>query len=310
MIGTVRVAVTMARMALHIVLGLCMVALAFPLRSASDRRRMIRWWSRRVLKICRLRVRLIEPEPVHARREAGDRTKGVIAGLLRVDGGGAMLVTNHVSWLDIFVIHSLRPARFIAKAEIARWPLLGFLVSRTGAIFIERGKRHAVREVNQRAAASLQSGELIGMFPEGGVSDGERLLPFHANLIQPAIDAGAPIVVAGLRYRDGRGRPTRATDYAGDVTLLQSLVRIARHGALVADLHLITVLDGGSTTRHEAARAARAAIADALGFDDEAQEVAEGLSTVIVIPEDPLTRDSLMAGMRPGTLLDQRDELL
>ena len=308
--ANLRVVATMSRVTLHVVVGLLLVGVVFRVRGPADRRAMVRWWSRRLLRICRLRVRVMRSPPAADGPAGRAWIDAAIESALRPDGGGAMLVSNHVSWLDIFVIHALRPARFVAKAEIARWPLLGFLVSRTGAIFVERGKRHAVRDVNQRAAESLREGDLVGMFPEGTVGNNERLLPFHANLVQPAIDAGVPIVVAGVRYRDPNGAPTRAIDYTGDVTLLQSLGRIARHGPLVADLHLITAIDGTATTRHDAVRAARAAIADALRFDDEAQEAAEGLSTVIVVPDDPLTRANVMASIQPGTLLDPRDELL
>jgi 1-acyl-sn-glycerol-3-phosphate acyltransferase len=286
---------------LHILLALLIVALLFPFWSVARRQRLIRWWSRHVLGIFGIRVRVTGPM----------RDGEIIDRVLRPGGIGAMLVMNHISWLDVYVVHTLRPARFVAKAEISRWPLLGYLTDRTGAIFIERGKRHAVREVNHRAAAMMRDGDLMGMFPEGTTSDGFRLLPFHANLIQPAIDAGAPIVVAGLRYREVDGRATTATSYVGDTTLLQSILRIARHGPLVAELHLIEAIDGSHTTRHDVARTARVLIAEALGFDDEAHETAESLSTVIVAPDDgAVSPDGALAGRRPGTALDPRDELL
>ena len=121
-----------------------------------------------------------------------------------------------------------------------------------------------------------------------------------------------PIVIAGLRYRDVDGRATTAIDYTGDVTLLQSIVRIARHGPLVAELHLIDALDGGASTRHQVARTARTLIAEALDFDGDAREAAEGVSTVIVVPDDdPVVVASRgRADGRPGTPFDPRDELL
>ena len=302
MIGSLRFAWTMVRVAIHLVRALVIVGGLFPFCSHAKRQRLIRRWSAGVLDVCRIELRVRGPSSGEAARDA------VIERVLRPGGGGAMLVMNHVSWVDIFMVHSLRAARFVAKAEIARWPLLGYLTDRTGALFIERGKRHAVREVNHRAAELLRHGELIGMFPEGTVGDGRRLLPFHANLVQPAIDARVPIVVAGLRYRDLKGRPTAAMDYTGDITLLQSIVRIARHGPLVAELHLIEALDGGVSNRHQVARAARAAIAETLDFDDDAREAAEGVSTVIVVPDDVVVGDA--ASGRAGPPFDTRDELL
>ena len=296
-----RIVFTIARVVLHILLALVLVASAFPFLSRGRQHGLIGWWSRRVLAIFRIELRVIDRA-----------TDPVVAQAMRPGGIGAMLVLNHISWLDIYVVHALRPARFVAKSEISRWPLLGYLTDRTGAIFIERGKRHAVREVNHRVAAMLRAGDLIGMFPEGTTSEGDRLLPFHANLIQPAIDAGAPIVVAGLRYREVDGSPTHATSYIGDTTLLQSILRIARHGPLRVELHLIDAIDGSTTTRHDVSRQARAQIAAALGLDDDAGEAREGLSTVIAAPddEDVIRPDAARSRSRPGTTLDPRDELL
>ncbi|MEO8936518.1 MAG: lysophospholipid acyltransferase family protein [Burkholderiaceae bacterium] len=305
MIPSLRLAWTLPRVLAHVVVALFIVAVLFRFCGDAKRARLIRWWSGRVAKICRVELRVIGPP--------SDPTRGgeIITAALRPGGIGAMLVLNHVSWLDIFIVHSLRPARFVAKAEIAGWPLLGYLTDRTGAIFIERGKRHAVREVNQRAARMLRDGDLIGMFPEGAVGDGRRLLPFHANLIQPAIDAGVPILVAGLKYRDLQGRWTSATDYVGDITMLQSIVRIARHGPLLAELHLIDAIDGSATTRHEVVRKARVLIADALAFDDDAHEAAEGVSTVMVMPDDLVVgQDVALTGSQRVMALDARDELL
>lgn len=281
-----RVAWTLAFVLLHVVVALLIVGVLFPLCSIASRRWFVRWWSGRVLTVCRIELRVIGPAVRDER----------VVRALRPGGIGAMLVMNHISWLDIFVVHSLRAARFVAKAEISRWPLLGFLTDRTGAVFIERGKRHAVREANQRVTALLAEGNLVGMFPEGAVSDGERLLPFHGNLIQPAIDAGAPVIVGGLCYRDRQGRPTTATYYVGDdVTLLDSIVRIARHGPLVVELHLLGVLEVATMTRHQVARAARAMIGAALGFEDG---------------DDGFSRDVAPVDTAPGTALDPRDELL
>ena len=301
MIEWLRFASTLVSVAFHVLLGLALAALAFPFIGRAGEQRVIRWWSQRLLTIVGLRVRVVHRSP-KATREAQ-----TIAAALHPGGPAAMLILNHVSWLDIFVVHAMRPAHFVAKAEISRWPLLGFLVARTGTIFIERGKRHAVRDINHRVGTLLEDGGLVALFPEGTTSDGNRLLPFHANLIQPAITAGAPVVVAGIRYRDLRGGPTSATLYVGDTTLFQSLLRLARHGPLTAELHLIDVLDSAGKTRHEIGRSARASIADALHFGDASEEIDEGMS-IIVVPR--VNRESAPSDRGPGTPLDPRDELL
>ncbi len=313
MIPPLRLVTALSRVVLHIAIGFSIIALGFPLVSHATRQRVIRWWSRRVLAICGVSVRMLWPSRGTQRDPHVAASKVMAAAMC--PGGGAMLVMNHISWLDIHVVHSQRPARFIAKAEIARWPILGYLTDRTGTIFIERGRRHAVRQVNHRAAQLLRDGELVAMFPEGTTSDGDRLLPFHVNLIQSAIDARAPIVVAGLRYLDARGLPTSAASYVGDINLLQSIVRLIRMGPITAELHLIDaidVFDGGVTaTRHQLGQRARALIAEALGFDDDNEEAAEGISTVIVVPDDRGSSPTVAtARMGPETEIDQRDELL
>jgi hypothetical protein len=133
------------------------------------------------------------------------------------------------------------------------------------------------------------------------------LLPFHANLIQPAINVGVPVVVAGVRYRNLRGGRTNATLYIDDINLLQSLMRIARHGPLRAELHLIDAFDSVGASRHELVRKARALIADALDLGDSALETAEGMS-ILVVPG--IRRASARPGNEPETLFDPRDELL
>lgn len=308
MIAALRLVVGLPRIAFHLALGMAIIAFLFPMVEPARRDALKRWWSRRVLTIAGVRIRVIGPrtaDPERARivREAFAPSDPVKA-------TGAMLVLNHISWLDIHVIDAIRPARFVAKSEIAGWPVVGYLTSRTGTIFIERGRRHAVRDANHRAAQLLAEGALIGMFPEGTTGDGDRLLPFHANLIQPAIEARVPVIVAGLRYVDRDGRRTVETSYIGDTSLFESVVRILRAPPIVAELHLIDAIDGASATRHEVSRRARALIADALDFDDEADEAAEGVSTVIVVPDAGVRTGAATAGRAPEAEIDLRDELL
>ncbi len=287
----------LSRGALHVALGLFIVAIVFRFVTVAREATFVRWWSRRLLKICRVHLRVVPPAtdgPVH---------RDLAIAALRPGGIGAMLVLNHVSWLDIFIVHAQRPAHFIAKAEIARWPVAGYMTAQSGAVFIERGKRHAVRDANHRVTTLLADGELVGMFPEGTTSDGNRLLPFHSNLIQPAIRAQAPVVVAGVRYRDRHGDPTPATLYTGDIGLFDSLLRIVRYGPVFAEFQLIDAIETIGATRHAVAQQARTLIAGALAFDDELDAV-DALSTVVVNP-GVAPRDTA-----PEIVLDPRDELL
>ena len=107
-------------------------------------------------------------------------------------GGPALVVANHVSWLDILAINAVHPVRFVSKADVRGWPLVGWVVACGGTLFIERErKRDALRVVHQVAQA-LAQGQTIAVFPEGTTSEGHGLLPFHANLLQSAIATGTP----------------------------------------------------------------------------------------------------------------------
>lgn len=146
--------------------------------------------------------------------------------------GPVLVVANHVSWLDILVINASRPCRFVAKADVRHWPLIGRLVAASGTLFIERERRRDAMRVVHHLAEHLQAGEVLAVFPEGTTGDGHSILPFHANLLQAALSAGAPIQPLGLSYR--RAMPGVVDDaaprhegpvYTGDTTLLASVWR-------------------------------------------------------------------------------------
>ena len=138
-----------------------------------------------------------------------------------------LIVANHVSWLDILAINAVRPVRFVSKADVRHWPLLGWLVACGGTLFIERErKRDALRVVHQVAQA-LREGEVIAVFPEGTTSDGQGVLPFHANLLQAAIATEAPVQPLVLCYREAGARVSRAAPYVGDTSLAESVWAVA-----------------------------------------------------------------------------------
>jgi 1-acyl-sn-glycerol-3-phosphate acyltransferase len=150
----------------------------------------------------------------------------------------SLVVANHISWVDIFVVLAQGPVIFIAKSEIRRWPILGWLVSLSGTIFIERGSRHALRGVLHQASARFKSGHSVLFFPEGTTSDGFGLLPFHSNLFSLAQqDPNLPICALTLRYSRA-GRPTTVPAYIGEMTLLQSMVAILSTPGLEARCHV------------------------------------------------------------------------
>ncbi|MFA7504194.1 MAG: lysophospholipid acyltransferase family protein [Burkholderiaceae bacterium] len=229
--------------------GLLTVFLVFPLVSQTRRDALVRRWSRMLLACCGVRVR----EVVRTGGEA-----------LADQGGGRMLLANHISWLDIFVIDAIAPASFVAKSEIARWPLAGTLVARVGTVFIERGRRRAVRDVITALCRRLEAGGRAAVFPEGTTTDGGRILPFFGNLAQAAIDAKAPVVPIGLRYVDPDGIPSHAAAFIGDDHFLDAVWRITGHPELIAEMHVLPAIDASGMTRHALAEQARLAISRSL----------------------------------------------
>ncbi|MGZ9076312.1 MAG: lysophospholipid acyltransferase family protein, partial [Burkholderiaceae bacterium] len=174
-----------------------------------------------------------------------------------------------VSWMDIFAINAVLPSRFIAKSEIGRWPLLGLLVSRGGTLYIERGRRHAVAAMNKTVREHLKLGETIVVFAEGTTTDGSELLPFHSNLIAPALDVCAAIWPVAIRYTE-RGKRSAAAAFIGEMGLFTSLAQVLVADQLIVEVAVLPPVSASETAnRHGVARAARAAIARELGLESE-----------------------------------------
>lgn len=238
-----RLAWRLARVILHLLAGLATCALVFPWARRQLRDTLTRRWSRRLLAICGVRV---EQAPGNAVLEH------------------ALFVSNHISWLDIFVINSLHPCRFVAKAEIRAWPVLGWLVASAGTVFIARGNRRELRHIFKGIVSVLEQGERVAFFPEGTVAQQGQVLPFHANLFEAAIDAGVPVQPCALAYLDEAGNWHPNVDYVGEVTFVDSMMTILRGGPIRARLHCLAPLEAKGAHRRELATAAHDAVAAAL----------------------------------------------
>ena len=232
-----------ARLLAHLLHGMAVMALRFPALDEAGRQARIGWWSRGVLRA--LGVGL------HA------------GGLARP--GATLLLANHVSWLDIAALHAVVPhARFVSKADVLRWPLLGWLIRGAGTLFIERErKRDALRVVHAMAEA-LQAGQTVAVFPEGTTGPGEVPLPFHANLLQAAVATHTPVQLAVLRFADAQHRFSPAAQYVGDTTLLQSLWAIARARGLVVHVQLLPPQGTAHADRRALAEHLRSVLAERL----------------------------------------------
>jgi len=234
------------RLILHLCRGMLIAAIVFPHISDAQRRAHIRRWSRQLLALLSIRLHVVRESAAH---EAHPQR--------------AMLVANHVSWIDIFAIDAEMPARFVAKSEVARWPLLGWLSTRAGTLYISRARRHDTARINREVRAALERGELVAVFPEGTTTDGSRLLKFHSSLLQPAVSEQAAIVPVAVSYWKSDG--TRCTElaYDGHWTLWDTLRRMVTVPRIRCTLTILPALDP-QKHRRELTDAAHRAIAESL----------------------------------------------
>lgn len=236
----IRLAWRLARVVLHLLEGLATSALVFPLASMGLRERLTRSWSRRLLALCRIEVEQAPGAPVLEH---------------------ALIVANHVSWLDIFVINALHPCRFVAKAEIRAWPVLGWLAAAAGTVFIARGNRRELRHIFKGMVGALQAGERVAFFPEGTTAAQGTVLPFHANLFEAAVDAGVLVQPYALRYLNAAGELHPSVDFSGDITFAQSMLAVLSGPPVEARLTCLAPLQAAGAHRRELAQAAQQAIA-------------------------------------------------
>lgn len=181
-----------------------------------------------------------------------------------------MIAANHVSWLDIFAIMSVRPALFIAKSEIRRWPGAGWIADRAGTLFVHRARRHDTARINARVHEILARGDCVGLFPEGTTTEGDRLLPFHTSLFEPAIANRATIHPAAIRYEAADGSRRSDFAYVGGMTFLESLARVVASRGVVVRLEFGAPIEPSQgRDRREAARLARQRIASLLHLDPQ-----------------------------------------
>lgn len=179
---------------------------------------------------------------------------------------GALLVANHISWADIFVINAALPAAFVSKEEVRRWPVIGWLAAKNDTVFLRRGSRGHAKIINEQVAAILGAGKHVAVFPEGTTTDGRALLHFHGALLQPALAAGRPVLPVALSYWEADGQRSLAPRYDGDVSLAECARAIIGRRRIVARLVVTGPCGLAGEDRRQVAAAARAAIASAAGL--------------------------------------------
>lgn len=212
-------------LALHVGLGLpltvaCIVVppLARIRVGAGDtlEQRMIRWWQGTLMRIFGFRLRRFgTPLP-----------------------GPTLFVANHVCWIDICILHSQRVMGFVAKREIAGWPLVGWLAARGQTIFHQRGSTESLGGVLQQMLARLREGRSVGVFPEGRTRGGHEVGPFHARIFQAAVEAQVPVQPVALRYGE-HGNAQTIVAFGERESFFANFLRLLGEPSRVAEVHFL-----------------------------------------------------------------------
>jgi 1-acyl-sn-glycerol-3-phosphate acyltransferase len=217
-------------------------------RATPDRRRALKhWWSRKLLAILNITAQ-VEGDPPPASELQ------------------AMIVANHVSWIDIFLISSVRPTRFVAKSEILAWPVAGWIAERAGTLFIRRDQIRDMARIDARVREVLQEGDCVGLFPEGITTEGDELRKFHSSLFEPAVANGAHVHPAAIRYEHPDGTLCRQMSFIGERTFAQSLGLILRQREVRARIMFAPAVDTAGTSRRDVARRVESQVATLLGL--------------------------------------------
>jgi 1-acyl-sn-glycerol-3-phosphate acyltransferase len=203
--------------------------------------RVVRWWSGVLMRIFGFRLRRFgQPLP-----------------------GAVFFVANHVSWIDISLMHSQRMLGFVAKAEISRWPLIGWLAARAGTIYHHRGNNESLHGVMHQMLERLRNGESVGVFPEGRTTDGSGIATFHARIFQPAVLAEVPVQPVALRYGTG-GDAQTVVAFASGESFLGNFLRLLGEPGREAEVHFLIPVQPSEDGRRRLAESCRQQIVAAM----------------------------------------------
>jgi 1-acyl-sn-glycerol-3-phosphate acyltransferase len=233
----------MGRIGIHIVRGVLILQLRFDELSPVQRQEHIAAWARRVLELLRV-------EPQHQ----GE-----------LQAGPKLLVANHVSWLDIVVMHALCPqARFVSKAVVRDWPLIGRLVTGAGTLMVDRQRQRDTARALETMVQALKQGDTVALFPEGTTSDGAQVLAFRASLLHSAVIAQVPVQPVALRYSEAGQALSPSVPYIGTTSFVESLWRICVARQLVVTVRMLHAATPPHADRRTLAGELRQRIAHAL----------------------------------------------
>lgn len=239
------IAYRIIRILSHILLGILIIAISWPFTEEKTRTTLSKWWCRRLLKCFNI-ITVVFGEPPQD------------------NASNNMFLANHVSWADIYALNSILPLQFIAKSDINNWPILGYLVRKSGTIFINRSNRKDTSRIVETTTERLMAGGNVGFFPEGTTTDGTSLAQFKSSLVQAAINAKAQLRPVAIRYPLPNGGINTEMAYAGETTLGESMMHVLKQKKPMVELHFLTPIDAQSANRQTLTELAYKGISSAL----------------------------------------------
>lgn len=258
----------MLRLISHLLWGVILTGWLFPRYAREQRVLATQRWSESLLRIAQIRLR-------------------VIGKPAKLSPPNTLLVANHVSWLDIFAMNAAVVSRFVAKAEIRDWPVIGRMVVNSGTLFIEREKRRDTARVTRAISHALKDGDCLAFFPEGTTANGLSLKPFKSSMFQPAIEAGADVLPVALRYVDSAGKVMLSASYAGDISLLQCTWNIVSEPEIYVELIFGLPVNSSGKSRRELCHHAELTIATALSLPLPGKKPERPVDLPALVQSDP-----------------------
>jgi len=200
----------------HVFSGVATLFIIFPFADLKSRHFHIQRWSEKLLKIFGIQLQVTNPDILTS--------------------NSYLLSSNHISWLDIHAINTFKPIRFVAKSEVGKWPIFGWMAKQLGTVFIKRdNSRHAHLVVG--TMSEVLKTESICIFPEGTSTIGESVKPFKPNLFESAITANVPVYTLAIRYLSkATGQRSEVPAFIGEMGLLESMGKMLKNRNLIAEL--------------------------------------------------------------------------
>ena len=201
----------------HVFRGVITLLFLFPFISSESKKQHIQRWSKRLLRIFGIELQVNNAEIISSE--------------------SFLLASNHISWMDIHVINACKPIRFVAKSEVANWPIFGWMAKQLGTVFIRRDSPRHARQVVVEMAKLLKT-QSICIFPEGTSTIGTSVHPFKANLFEAAVLAEVPVYTLALAYvNQDSGLHSQVPAFVGDMGLIGSMARMLRNRRMRAVLN-------------------------------------------------------------------------